>query len=223
MTLAMYGSVCVGAPAEGLSAAEEFRRQRVWMSRPERLCFLVDVSTEMSSPWEDGEPRIEAVKAAVRLIYRRKVNLCPGHSFAVMTFDHSGRVTPLGAFSSKASDLDAALEGLHVQPHAGPPDDAMDLSLLIDDMQAALRINPSDLAAARYIHRCIIIYGRSDEVMSLHNMQPKVCSNQSYDFSCSGSSVFIRTGFSSRALFLHRYSVYSPSRQRAGGAVPIRI
>lgn len=219
----MSGStVCMGATSEGLPSAEQFKRQRAHMTLPERLCFLLDVSPEMGSPWEDGQPRIEAVKAAVRMIYRRKVNLCAGHSFAVMAFDRCGRVTPLGPFSSKASDLDSALEAVRVQPQVeAVPGDAVDLSVLVDDVQTALRADPSADSAARYIHRCVIIYCRSDEVR--RQRRNRYFFNICFVSSCIGSSVFVRACAAARAFFLRGHPVSAPPRQRAGGPMPICV
>jgi hypothetical protein len=136
----------------------------------------------MLSPWEEGEARLLAVKAAIKLIVRRKANLSLKHRFAVLTFDQTGSIALVCGFTNSVSDVDAALDSVTVPvASAGllppPPGqgqegaEGLDVARLLDGLQATLYTRQAGRQTAggggneeTYIDRCIMIYGRSSEV-----------------------------------------------------------
>lgn len=154
--------------AEGNSVSlTAFAAQRRRMALPEKLCFLVDTHPEMGTTWESDETRVEAAKAAIRLIVRRKVNLSAAHQYAVCSYDQKGRIQRGCEFTNKISEIDAALHALQL---SSPIDKAdigpMDMSTLLDQLQIVLFDDGSTAASLdnKYVNRCVLIYGRSFEV-----------------------------------------------------------
>lgn len=158
----MEASDCIESVAESAPSAEEFSRQRRRMTLPERLCFLLDTGPEMAAVWEEGEQRLDAMKMAIKLIIRRKVNLNPKHQYALATFDGNGSLNHVCEFTSSVSEIDTALERVK---QSTSPESPVDLSHLVDSLQQKVFHSAAESAVENSLCRCVLVFGRSSTVM----------------------------------------------------------
>lgn len=144
------------------------------LSKPERICFLIDTHPEMVSPWDDGRSRLDGLRQAILAIVKRKTNICNRHQFAVASYSASD-VAMQCDFTSRISDIEGALGSINIDLITGA-EESIDLARVIERAGEKLLHCISD---TDYLTRCVVIFGRSKEV-PMYSSEPAILKSQRF-------------------------------------------
>ena len=100
------------------------------------------------------------ILSAILAIVKRKTNICNRHQFAVASYSASD-VAIQCDFTSRISDIEGALSSINIDLITGA-EESIDLARVVERAGEKLLHYISD---TDYLTRCVVIFGRSKEVI----------------------------------------------------------
>ena len=140
----------------------EFQAERLQLSSPEHILFLVDIHSESNSIFDpyNNKTRLQVICDLIQRIVKRKSNnAIMKHQYALAIYSDVEHFFVLRPFKTNTEELIEILNVLEVIEESTGELDIHQLFDKVCDSFTRIIDNPSTIL------RCIFIYGRSFEVM----------------------------------------------------------